>query len=95
MLIGLAESKSPAPRALQYTGGGHVRVMAKRDRDMLVISLVIEKGWHVNASDSGIAELIDTHLQIHSPRALDIRYPAAEEKALTGDKHSVQTGYLT
>ena len=83
MLTGLAESKSPAPRALQYAGGGHVRVMAELDRGMLLITLTIENGWHVNAGDSGFDELIDIRLLVHSPRAGEIRYPAAEERALS------------
>jgi uncharacterized protein YyaL (SSP411 family) len=83
MLVGVAEYQRAAPRALQYAGDGHVRISAVLDRGVLVVTLSIDEGWHVNASDSGHRDLIDTRLTVHNAPVSTVQYPPGKAMTLS------------
>jgi len=53
------------------------------DRGVLVVTLSIDEGWHVNASDSGHRDLIDTRLTVHNAPVSTVQYPPGKAMTLS------------
>ncbi len=70
--------RGPAGR-LQLAAGGRIRVHALRERSRVTLDVSIADGWHINAHETGDADLQGTSVEGgHDTRLAEVRYPAGE-----------------